>query len=170
MEASLKQIHEILQRMIGFHRNLLDLVRQQREAIAQAELSRIQEITGSQEFLIENIRLAEAERVRELTGLALVIRRPLKDLTIGELVLLAQSDHPKLSASLQTDRNTLQILVQRIEEQNRYNAALIQDSLGHVQRMKLNVLGEGVPKSDLYTAKAQRSAPIQGARLISTEL
>ncbi len=170
MESSLQQIHEILQRLIGFHRNLLELARQQKDAITEAQLSRIQEITSAQEFLIESIRLAEAQRLREITGLALVLKRPTKDLQLGDLVLLAQAKNPKLSSQLQTDRNTLALLIQRIEEQNRYNGALLEQSLTHVEKMKTNVLGEGVPKSDLYTSKAQKSAPIQGARLISTEL
>jgi hypothetical protein len=53
--------------------------------------------------------------------------------------------------------------------QNRQNQALVEKSLGHVNEMKRNVLGETTPMANTYTPNGQKSGPVAGARLISKE-
>jgi flagellar biosynthesis/type III secretory pathway chaperone len=162
-------LHTSLQRLIGLHRQLLDAVRMERQALNDADLKLIQEATASKQALIEGIRAAETERLKIVADLAMKWKRPMPELTISEIAIAVQGYDPKFAEQLRTASNALTILISRVTDQNRDNAALVQKSLAHVEQMKRNVLGESVPRSNTYTASGNRSAPVSGARLLSKE-
>jgi len=169
VERPLSQIHEALQRLVGLHRQLLDTVRMEREALVQADAPRIQEATCAKQALIEAIRQAESERLKRTGELALLWKKPLRELTITNIVLAIQGVDPKSAEQFRSIQNTLVIMVQRISDQNRDNQTFVERSLEHVKNMKKNVLGESAPKTNTYTQQGQRSNPVAGARLISKE-
>lgn len=169
MERSISHIFESLQKLIGLHRQLLDVCRLEREALTQAELKQIQEATLSKQGLIESIRQAENERIQRVGELAMLWKKPVRDLSLPNLILEIQGKDPKGSEQLRSAFNALTILIQRITEQNNDNKVLVERSLAHVNDMKRNVLGEAVPKSSTYTSQGQRQPVTGGARLISKE-
>jgi flagellar biosynthesis/type III secretory pathway chaperone len=162
-------IHETLQRLTGLHRQLLDTVRLEREALVAADIARIEEATLAKQALIEGIRAGESNRIRHTAELAVLLRKPLRELTLPNLIVAIQGMNPKLAEQLRTDFNALTLLIKRIAEANKENQALVSSSLEHIQQMKTNILGESVPKSSTYTAKGQKSGGIQGSRLIHKE-
>lgn len=170
LDKKIIEIHQILQRLVGFHRQLLEVVRSEREALASADLKGIQESTYAKEALIESIKLLEAERIRALTILAAIWKKPVQELTVSSIAILIQGEDPKGAEQLRSSLNALAILVNRIQEQNDYNRELVERSLEHLQNMKNNVLGETVPKSQTYNPQGQRSSPVNGARLFSKEI
>ncbi len=170
MEKYLTEIHQSLQALIGLHRQLLETVRREREALTQADLSGIQEATFAKEALIEQIRNVDAARTRSLAELALSLKRPMRELTLTNIVISVQTMFPKHADQLRSSYNALQVLTDRISEQNGYNRELIERSLEHVHNMKQNVLGESVPASSTYSAQGQKvNRGASGARLISQE-
>ncbi|HAR44565.1 MAG TPA: hypothetical protein DCS07_18350 [Bdellovibrionales bacterium] len=104
-----------------------------------------------------------------MVTLSLLWRKPLRDLSISQVIIAIQSDDPRGAEQFRTANNVLTILVQRIKEQNDSNRALVERSLEHVHVMKRNILGESVPKSNTYLQNGQKSNPVAGARLISKE-
>ena len=170
MEKSLVQIHASLQKLIGLHRQLLDVVRAEREALTQASLSGIQEATCAKEALVETIRIEESARIKEVAAIAMALMTPARELTLSNLIIAVQTSHPKLSEQLRSSYNALLVLTQRIAEQNRYNSELIARSLGHLYQMKNNVLGEAVPAAATYGSHGKKVNPTtSAARLISQE-
>ncbi|MBY0469820.1 flagellar protein FlgN [bacterium] len=164
-----QQILQILQKQIGFHRQLLETIRMEKEALVNADLSGIQEATYAKEALVEGIKQQEAERIKTSTELALVFKKPLRELTLTGIILEVQGWDLKMADTLRSAQNTLALLAQRISDQNKYNKDLVEKSLGHVQEMKKNVLGESTPRSDTYSQSGQKVNATPSSRLISKE-
>ena len=162
-------LHQSLQRLIGLHRQLLEAVRMEKQALIDADLKLIQDSTAAKQALIEGIRVAETERLKQTAELARKWKRRITELTLAEIAIAVQGYDPKVAEQLRTSSNALTILISRVLEQNRENATLVEKSLTHVEEMKRNVLGESVPRASTYTQNGQRSAPVSGARLISKE-
>jgi flagellar biosynthesis/type III secretory pathway chaperone len=165
----IQRLHEALQKLIGLHRQLLDSVRLEREALTAASLKDIQDATFAKQALIEAIRQAETERLRATGELAIAWKRPVKDLTLGEIVIAVQGRDAKTAETLRSSLNALNLLIKRIREQNDDNRGLVERSLEHVHQMKRNVLGEAVPNTGTYTQQGQKNPATGGARLISKE-
>jgi hypothetical protein len=147
----------------------MDVVRAEREALVAADLKGIEEATYSKQALVEAIRQAESERIKHTGELALLWKKPLRELTLPAIAIQIQTSHPKVAEQLRSAYNALTILIKRISEQNQDNSALVQSSLAHIHEMKKNILGESVPKSNTYNPKGQKASGVSGARLISKE-
>lgn len=160
---------ESLQKLTGLHRQLMETIRLEREALVAADIMRIEEATVAKQALVEAIRAAEADRLKNVAEIALVTKRPLRDLTLPNLIVLIQGEDVKASEQLRTAYNALSLLIKRISEQNKENQKLVEASLVHIQEMKSNVLKESTPKNSTYTAKGQKASGVNGARLIQKD-
>ena len=169
MEKQIDRVYRILQRMVGLHRQLLECVRTEREALVSADIKKIADVTGVKQALIETVRSAEAERLGATAALALQWRKPIRELTLNGIAIELQGREPQTAAQFRSVLNTLTILLQHIQTQNDDNSEFLKKSLEHVSQMKQNVLCEAVPKSNTYTAHGQRAGNAGGARLISKE-
>ena len=166
----LKRILDSLQKLTGLHRQLLETVRLERKALVEADVKIIQELTQSKQSIIEVIRLTELARTKSVAELAVDWKKPLRDLTLTNVIIGVQGYDLKLSEQFRTALNVLTILVQRVSEQNDDNRGLVEKSLEHIHNMKRNVLGEASPKSNTYTSQGQRTHTNGNSRLISKEV
>jgi hypothetical protein len=148
---------------------MLETVRHEREALAQASLKGIQETTLAKEACVHAIQHAETERLKKLGVLAMAWKRPMRDITVNGLAIEVQGHDPKLAEQLRSAFNALTLLISRITEQNDDNRAFLEKSLEHVNEMKKNVLGEAIPRSNTYNQQGQRQGQTGGARLLSKE-
>jgi hypothetical protein len=169
MEQSFIVIHQILERLVGLHRQLLETVRFEKASLIAADLSGIQEATSAKETLIEAIRVQEKLRIEQLALIALASKRPFSTLNYQAVILLSQEKDQKKSEQIRTSSNALLLLIQRIREQSGYNLELIETSLGHIENMKKNILGEASPEAQVYSQQGQKKNGPQGARLLSAE-
>jgi flagellar biosynthesis/type III secretory pathway chaperone len=147
----------------------MDLVRAEREALTDANLKTIEMITSSKQALVEEIHRVENLRLKLVTELALLWKRPFKELTLTNIIIKIQGYDPKGADQLRSTYNTLTILIQRITDQNNDNKALIEKSLDHIHSMKKNILSEATSKSNTYTQQGQKSSTHPSSRLISRE-
>ena len=164
-----QRVYSSLQKLVGLHRQLLDTCRIEREALAQADLKQIEESTLAKQTVVDAIRQAEESRILHVTELARLWKKPIRELSLPNLILAIQAQDPKASEQYRSSFNTLTILIQRIIEQNDDNKRLVARSLANLNEMKRNVLGEAVPKSNTYTSQGQRAGVTGGARLLSKE-
>jgi flagellar biosynthesis/type III secretory pathway chaperone len=172
VDQNIEKIYKSLQKLLGLHRKLLDNVRLEREVLTQADLKGITDCSLAKQMLIEGIRQAEVERVRQTGELASAWRKPVRDLTLPSLILAVQGQGPEGAKSaelLRTTFNALTVLIKHISEQNQDNQQLVAKSLEHIQAMKSNVLGQSSPKSSTYNPHGQKNMNAHGARLISKE-
>ena len=169
VERPVDLIYNALQRLVGLHRQLLDTVRIEKEALVQADLKGIQETTCAKQALIESIHQEESQRLRYMAELALEWKRPLRDLSLSAIAIAIQGRDPKGADQLRSVFNALTILIKRVSEQNQENKVVAEKSLHHINQMKRNVLGESNGKSNTYTQQGKRSAGPNESRLISRE-
>lgn len=170
MEETVPKIYQSLQKILGLHRQLLDIVRSEREALTSADLTAIQGATYAKEAIVQAIQQQEQLRLELIGRLALKLKKPLSDLTLNNLAILVQGTDLKQADQLRTTNQALTLLIKRIQEQNTYNRGLIEESLEHVRAMKKNVLGEYAPKSETYSPNGQRKSGSGASRLISKEV
>jgi flagellar biosynthesis/type III secretory pathway chaperone len=157
--------------MIGFHKQLWDQVRQEREALVQADHKVLQEITLAKRGLVETIRAHEEQRLGLILQLARCWRRPPEELSLSEIIATIQTREPRLADSLRSAQNALRVLAERVIQQNESNRQLVENSIRHVDAMKKNILGEVDPKAVGYDLHGQRGPGAQAgqARFLSRE-
>ena len=169
MQGVIKGIHESLQELIGLHRQLLDTVRLEKDALVSADVKSIQDVTVAKESLIAAIQQAELFRFRRVAELAAAWLRPMSEMTLSKIAIEVQRTDLAAADLLRSSLTTLTLLVERIAEQNGENRTLVESSLQHVSNMKANVLGESDRASSTYAQDGQRTGPSGRSRLISRE-
>lgn len=165
----LDRIYTTLQRMLGLHRQLYDICKMEREAIINVDLKAVAEQTSAKELVIETIRQAEAERIRESAKLSVEWGVPLASLTLNFIIREIEPRDAKRSELFRSALTALTVLIERAKKQNESNRELVEASLVHVHEMKKNVLGEANPAADTYGNQGQKVAQTGGSRLLSTE-
>jgi len=170
MEQTIQELLTTLQRLLTLHRQLLEVVRAERQALLGVDVQKIQELAMQKQSVLDEIVALERDRVRLTLTVAGVWGLSPQQATLNEIVLRAQAISLKLSEQLRSVHQTLQLLISRIQEQNQSNRVLVEGSIERVEIMKRNVLGEAVPRSETYSPTGQRQAQSSGARLLSTEI
>jgi len=169
VEGPIKKIYEELHLLTGFHRQLLEVVRLERTHLIDADLKAIEMITAKKQILIEQIGQTESRRLKLLAEVAVLWKKPIRDVQLQNIVIQIQSDDPKGAEQLRSIHNALTLLIQRITEQNAANRTLVEQSLEHIRQMKVNALGEAAQGSQTYTASGQKAIGTQMPRLYSGE-
>lgn len=162
-------IQQNLKRLIGLYRELLNIVRQEKDAIITMNVKDIQEATRAKEAILSVIRYCEMERASIVSELALKWKVPLKELTLSRIIIEVQGRDSVHAEEFQTVLSTLTLLIQRVSEQNEENHGFVANSLKHIEAMKKNVLGEANPHSFTYTKAGGRKSGSEKSRLLSKE-
>jgi flagellar biosynthesis/type III secretory pathway chaperone len=166
-------LHESLQELVGLHRQLLEAVKTENEAISNADVKATYEATSAKEALLHWIHRAELGRQAAVHTLCQELSLDPAEATLRSIILFFQSSDPTLSERLQTDLTALLVLVERIKKQNELNGRLLEESLGHIQNMKKNIFGETNPKAATYNQSGMRnpgSSNAHGPRFVSKEV
>ncbi|MBI3534442.1 MAG: flagellar protein FlgN [Deltaproteobacteria bacterium] len=169
MEKTIEQIFQVLQKLILLHRQLLEKVREEKEALVHVDVSAIEGITQTKEALTESIRNEESKRLKLVGELAIEWKIPLRSLTLSQLIIEVQGRDLKTSNQLRSAYQTLTFLVQRIQEQNRNNVHLVEGSLNRIQNMKKNVLNESAGNTKTYTSQGQSAVANAKSIMLSKE-
>jgi flagellar biosynthesis/type III secretory pathway chaperone len=169
VDQSISKVYNLLQKLMGLHCQLLEVVRSERETLIQADLKGIENITCAKQVLIENIHQIELQRLKLTAELAVQWKKPYRELTLPNIIIAIQGIDPKSAEQFRSIYNALTVLIQRISDQNIDNRGLIERSLEHVNQMKKNVLGESSSKSNIYTPQGHKASGSQTSRLISKE-
>jgi flagellar biosynthesis/type III secretory pathway chaperone len=170
--SAIREMAQLLQRLLGHHRQLWDQVRAERDALINADRNLIQEVALTKKALVESIRDLEGQRLNRMAVLAQLWKRAASDLPLSEIIVLIQTRDPQLSQSLRTSQNALRHLIERIQALNESNRQLVENSMKHVDAMKRNLMGEVEPRSALYTPTGNKTAPSAAtgqSRFISKE-
>ena len=173
MEKTLECLNDLLaklQKLLSLHRQLLESLRAEREALLGMDVKRIHDSALEKQGILHQIAIAEQARATSAAAAATILGAAKGQENLSNLILLAQSASLKLSDQLRSVQQALQMLVTRIQDQNLSNLRLVESSIQHLEQMKKNVIGEAAPRSGTYSATGQKqNAPVQ-SRLISTEV
>ena len=156
--------------LIGLYRKMLEVVRAERAALAEADLKAIQDTTAAKQAMIDELAQAEIARARLVAQISPAYNKKQQTLTLQQLIVAIQGFDQKLAESFRVTHSALSLLIKRVQEQNTYNQTLVARSLDHVQQVNMNLLGGGPSRSDTYGAKGARVSTPGGARLLSREV
>jgi flagellar biosynthesis/type III secretory pathway chaperone len=167
-------LHESLQKLIGLHRQLYELVKVEHEAITRADTQGTYEAVANKEAVIHWIHEEELNR-QAITRLLVQAEGVQADepVSLKSIIIHYQVSRPELTNRLQSDLNALVVLVERIKKQNDLNGDLIRHSLRHIGNMKNNIFGETTHQAKTYNQmgqKNQANSNAHGPRLISKEV
>ena len=170
MENVLTELHQNLQRLLALHRQLLELLRRERDALVGADAAAIEDRALEKQGVLDQIAFYDNER-RKLLGLVGTTARVAADqLTLSRVAIIAQGVQLKMGEQFRSVQQALSHIITRIEEQGSYNRELVERSLETLAQMKRNIIGASEPNPGTYSASGQRSAQAPGARLISREV
>lgn len=167
MEKTLSELYQQLQKLLALHRQLLDLLRVEKQALVDADVTKIEELALNKQGLLDQISFHDELR-RKL--IAQLTPNGPDALTLSRVAILAQGIQVKLGEQFRSVQQALSHMIGRIEEQGTYNRQLVEQSLETLVQMKRNILGSEAPKSNTYSARGQQNNNNSGARLISREI
>jgi predicted phage tail protein len=157
---------ESLKTQIGLHRQLLEIVRIEHQALVDADMDALEKAIHAKEGTIGAIQREEIGRKAFLSHLTSV-----EHLTLTQLIEKIQAHDLPLADEFRKSQITLNLLSERIREQNSKSRQMVESSLQHVEKMKRNIIGEKAKNSETYTAKGQRSSnPKHGRNLLVKEI
>jgi flagellar biosynthesis/type III secretory pathway chaperone len=167
------KLHESLMELIRLHRQLYDVVKNENEAISNADSRATYEATAAKEALIHLIHQSEMNRQSVVHAIAFEYNLSNQNPTLKELIIHFETESFETSTRLQADLNMLIVLVERIKKQNEVNGRLVAESLKHINNMKKNIFGETSNKAGTYNQSGRQNAGSvneHGPRLISREV
>lgn len=160
----------VLRELVGHYRELLEVVRFEKEALVDADLKRIHEMTQRKEYVLEVIRQAELARITESESYFAQKRIPKEKHSLSRMVQEVQATDLKAAEELSQLAATLAILIKRIQEQNQYNQQLVVRSIVHIENMKANIMGEADQKTGTYGQKGTKQGSSVAPRFVSQEV
>lgn len=170
MENVLTELHQNLQKLLSLHRQLLELLRRERDALVGADAAAIEDRAMEKQGVLDQIAFYDNERRKLLALVGTSARVAADQLTLSRVAIIAQGVQVKMGEQFRSVQQALSHMITRIEEQGAYNRELVERSLETLAQMKRNIIGASEPSPGTYSANGQRSAQAPGARLISREV
>ncbi len=167
------RLHDSLQELIGLHRQLYEITKAENEAMTNADVKATYDAAAAKEALTHWIHQAEMSRQAIVHLLTREENLSSDNPSLRDLILHYQGRDPETAQKLQTDLNSLIVLVERIKKQNELNLRLVEASLQHIQNMKKNIFGETTHQARTYNQQGQKNKGTtaeHGPRLVSREV
>jgi hypothetical protein len=169
MEKTLGELYQHLQKLLTLHRQLLDLLRAEKEALVDADPGKIEELALSKQGLLDQIALVDELRRRLVASVAAAAKIPAESVALSRVAIIAQGIEVRLGEQFRSVQQALSHILSKVDEQGSYNRSLVEQSLERLIQMKRNIIGSEAPKAGTYSSSGQQNAPGPGARLISRE-
>jgi flagellar biosynthesis/type III secretory pathway chaperone len=165
---NLEELQKNLRHQLALYRQLVDLLREEKEHMVAVRTKEVRECTYSKEALLDEIHREEYRRRRWSAEAARALGIPEKDLTVE---LVAQRMAPEQLEAYQSLKSTLVHMIKRAREMNDDNRRLAESALSDLQAMKKSILGLSADKPQTYGPKGAMGAGPrdQSARLLNKE-
>lgn len=139
-EGSLDRIYmkleNNLEEMTKFYRQMLDLLRKEKDLLIAAEIEKIEESNRQKEYILSRLKSLDALRAKYAADLAEQLGLdPLQP----RLLEIARKIGGSRADKLRSVHATLEILIKKIPELNRENEQYVQSALAHIKGTIENV-------------------------------
>ena len=157
----------LLKRQISLHRDLMDLVKREREHLVKADIKAIGDATFEKEALVAEVQKSEIDRGRWITAVAAHVAEEPETISLERIIGIYGEEHRE---QLQSLRATLRVLISKIRELNLDNAELTRNALTEAQVMKQNALGMTADRANVYGPKGKMGGgKDRSSRMVSSE-
>ncbi len=169
MDDSLPEVElleENLTSQLTLYKELLLLVREEKDYVVQTNIKEIRKITLAKEVLLGELHKKEMERQKWLLSLANATNQDVEKLSL-EAVARLYPQYP----SIMKLRNSLRIIVTRVHSFNQENGRLVENALEETQEMKKNALAVTEDKSPTYNPRGKmHESGDRNARIVSEKV
>jgi len=166
VERSYKKLLSNLEEMTKLYRQLLDVVRKEKEILLTAQLDDLIENNLLKDQLLMKIKLADTLRFKHAQELALMIKADFENPRLLELAVKmpgAEGD------TLRTLHATLDLLIKRLMDFNKENEVYAQTALKTLNGT-MNDIKETLTGKKTYEKKGQyKAGPEQSGNFVSKE-
>ncbi len=166
----LEELQKNLRHQLSLYRQLVDVLRDEKEHLIAVRFREIRECTYSKEALLDEAHREEFRRHKWTQRAALFLGVSLQDVTM-ELVA-TKIGGPELYEPLVSLRNALVHLVRKAKEMNSDNKRIVESALVDAQELKKNILGLSSEKPQLYGPKGSMGSDSRdhSARFLNKDL
>ena len=166
----LEELQKNLRHQLTLFRQLVDVLRDEKEHLIAVRFKDIRECTYAKEALFDEIQREEFRRRKWVQLAAPLLGVPEKDVTM-ELVA-AKIGGPALFEPLISLRNALQVMVKKAKEMNADNKRLVESALKDAQALKRSILGLSSEQPQVYGPKGNMGTNPrdQSARFLNKDL
>lgn len=148
---NLDELQKNLRHQLTLYRQLVDLLRTEREHVVAVRMKEIRECTYAKEALLDEIQREEFRRQRWTKEAAIFLSLPESDVTME--VVAKRIGEPEQFEPLISLRQTLLHLVKKARDLNQDNQRLVQAALKDAQALKRNILGLSSDQPQVYGPK-----------------
>jgi flagellar biosynthesis/type III secretory pathway chaperone len=167
---NLDELQKNLKHQLTLYRQLVDVLREEKEHLVAVRFKEIREATYAKEALFDEIQREEFRRRKWVQAAAPVFGVPEKDVTME--LIAAKFGGPDNYESLVSLKNTLVVMVKKAREMTLDNKRLVENALRDAQELKKNILGLSSEQPQVYGPKgAMGTNPRdQSARFLNKDL
>jgi flagellar biosynthesis/type III secretory pathway chaperone len=170
LAPDLEELTKNLKHQLTLYRQLVDLLRSEREHIVAVRLKDIREATYSKEAILDETQREEFRRMRWVKQAATFLGIAEKDLTME--MVAAKIGGPEQYESMFSLKQTLLVMVKKARDMNKENQLLVTAALKDAHQLKKNILGLSSDQPQVYGAKGNMGSAVrdQSARFLNKEL
>lgn len=170
LAPDLEELTKNLRHQLTLYRQLVDLLRSEREHIVAVRLKEIREATYSKEALMDEVQREEFRRLRWVKQAAAYLGVQEKDFTMETVA--SRMGGPEMYESLFSLKQTLAVMVKKARDMNADNQQLVNAALKDAQTLKRNVLGLSSDQPKTYGPKGNMGSTARdhSARFVNKEL
>jgi flagellar biosynthesis/type III secretory pathway chaperone len=148
---NLEELQNNLRHQLTLFRQLVDVLRDEKEHLVAVRFKEIRESTYAKEALFDEIQREEFRRRKWVSIAAPLLGVPEKDITME--MIASKIGGPEHFESLISLRNTLQVMVKKAKDMNGDNKRLVERALLEAQALKRNILGLSSEQPQVYGPK-----------------
>lgn len=165
-ESLAEQLIGSLDDLVKVYRNLLEVVRKEKEILTEGQLDDLIENNKVKDAMLVRIRTLENQRTRLARDLTLIVGG---DHDQPRLLDLANRCSEKHNERLRNLHAVLELLVRRVAELNKQNEHLVQAALDHISGA-IDSIRDGLKPKPVYARQGQiADVKAGGGRLVSRE-
>ena len=148
---SLEELQNNLRHQLTLFRQLVDVLRDEKDHLVAVRFKEIREATYAKEALFDEIQREEFRRRKWVSLAAPFLAVPEKDVTME--LIASKIGGPENFESLISLRNALQVMVKKAKDMNGENKRLVERALTEAQALKRNILGLSSEQPQVYGPK-----------------
>jgi flagellar biosynthesis/type III secretory pathway chaperone len=167
---NLDELQKNLRHQLTLYRQLIDVLRDEKEHLVAVRFKEIRESTYAKEAILDEIHREEYRRQKWVEQAASFIGVAVKEVTIE--LIATKIGGPDLYEPLVSLKNTLIHMVGKAKEMNGDNRRLVESALKDSQELKKNILGISSEKPQVYGPKGNMGSNTRdhSARFLNKDL
>lgn len=166
LKDNYNQLISLLDSQIKVYRNLLDIVRKEKDILISADLDNLSENNKAKEAMLIRVRSLETQRIHVAQELCEQLKLNPEAPRLLEMAVALEGEEGEKLRNL---HSVLELLLKRIQEYNKQNEELVSSALSSITGA-MKAIRDTLEENPTYKREGEKSAkPAQSGQLVSRE-